>query len=127
VLQDPATLFSDMYIQLKGRPGSSQAHIGITNTTITVDGALTLIDDFAAGYGEADNLQYIRVGNFDEQLSDLDFVLEGTLLIDWTGAAPVRDEMGMHVKLTQIPEPASVIMVVMVSLSGLFIRRMFRK
>lgn len=127
VLQNPSEQFSDLYIQLKGRPETSQAYMSVSNTTITVEGsAVTDIDDFAAGYGEADGLRYIHINHSDEPLSEMDFVLAGTLYIDWTGETPSRDEMGMHIKMTQIPEPASIIMVILVSVTGLFIRRRFR-
>ena len=128
VLQNPATLFTDMHSPLKGRPDSSQAYLSISNTTITVEGSeVAGIDDFAAGYGVADELRYIHINLPVEPLSDLDYVLAGTLYIDWTGTTPSQDEVGMNVKLTQIPEPASIIMVILVSVSGLFIRRRFRE
>lgn len=124
-LLDPTLPFSDMYIQLKGRPSSSDAYISISNTTLTVEGFVSSIDAFAAGYGETAELQYVHINNSDGPLSDMDFILEGTLYIDWTGAVPSRDEMGMHVKMTQIPEPTSIVMVIMVSALGLLIRRKF--
>ena len=109
-LLSPTSLFSD---------------ISISNATVSVEGFVAGIDDFAAGYGEAAKPQYIHINNSDGQLSDMDFVLEGTLYIDWTGAVPSRDEMGMHVEMTQIPEPTSIVMVIMVSALGLLIRRKF--
>jgi len=53
-------------------------------------------------------------------------LLEGTLYIDWTGAVPPsRDKMGMRVKTTQIPEPASLLLVAMAGGLTVFIRRKF--
>ena len=109
-LLSPTSLFSD---------------ISISNATVSVEGFVAGIDDFAAGCGEAAKPQYIHINNSDGPLSDMDFVLEGTLYIDWTGAVPSRDEMGMHVEMTQIPEPTSIVMVIMVSALGLLIRRKF--
>lgn len=99
--------------------------ISISNTTFTLEGFVTRIDDFAAGCGETAEPQYIHINNSNGLLSDIDFVLEGTLYIDWTGAVPSRDEMGMRVEMTQIPEPASILLVAIVSGLGLFIRRKF--
>lgn len=99
--------------------------MSISNTTFTVEGFVTRIDDFAAGYGETAKPQYMHINYSDGQLSDMDFVLEGNLYIDWTGAVPSRDEMGIYVKMIQIPEPASILLVAMVSGLGLFIRRKF--
>jgi len=109
-LLNPISLFSD---------------ISISNATLSVEGFIAGSDDFAAGYGEAAKPQYIHINNSDGQLSDMDFVLEGTLYIDWAGAVSSRDEMVMQMKMTQIPEPASILLVAMVSGLGLFIRRKF--
>lgn len=132
VLQNPASSFTDMYIQLKGRPDTSQANMSIFNTTLSVEGIDIDIDDFAAGYGEVDDLRYIHLYESEGALCDMDFILAGKLNIDWSGEAPSRDAMGMHVKLSnfldpsRIPEPASIVMVLMASVTGLFIRRRFR-
>ncbi|MEN8255436.1 MAG: PEP-CTERM sorting domain-containing protein [Verrucomicrobiota bacterium] len=99
--------------------------ISISNTMFTLEGFVACIDDFAAGCGETAEPQYIHINNSDEPLSDMDFVLEGTFYIDWTGAVSSRGEMGMRVEITQIPEPASILLVAMVSGLGLFIRRKF--
>jgi len=109
-----------MYIQLKGRPSTSQAHISISDTTIDVGGTVYDIGDFAAGFGETAELMFIHISDFGGQLSDLGFVLTGTLNINWDGAAPSRDEMGMHVKVTQIPEPATIALL---GLGGLALLR----
>jgi hypothetical protein len=132
VLQNPATTFTDMYIQLKGRPDTSQANISIFNTTLSVEGTDIGIDEFAAGYGEIDDLRYIHLYESEGPLSDMDFILAGKLNIDWSGETLSRDAKGMHVELTnfldpsRIPEPASIVMVLMASVTGLFIRRRFR-
>ncbi len=96
-----------------------------SNATPSVEGFVDGIDGFVAGYGKAPKPQYIHLNHSDGQLSDMDFVLEGTLYIDWAGAVSSTDEMGMHLKMTQIPEPASILLVAMVSGLGLFIRRKF--
>lgn len=127
LLQDPGALFSEMYIQLK--TGAADSVISISNTTFNVGGSIVDIEDFTASGDRAhdvNGLQYIHVGSDGEPLSDLDFMLEGILFIDWSGQAPSNDSMGMHIKMTQIPEPASIIMIIFMSLSGLFIRRRFR-
>jgi hypothetical protein len=67
------------------------------------------------------------IGGLEEPLSEIDFLLEGKLSIDWSGESLAgRDESGFQLQLTQIPEPASILMVVLVSVSGIFIRRRFR-
>lgn len=126
VALNPETPFSDMYIQLKSRPDGSST--SITNTTFTLGAGEIGIAAFSATGETSDSkLQYVHINTSAGQLSDMDFILEGTLVFDWTGAVPSGEEdMGMHVKLIQIPEPASVFMIVLVSVSGLFIRRRFR-
>jgi len=94
---------------------------------ISVAGLVHAMDDFAAGYGEASDLQHIHIGNFDGPLSDMDFILSGPLFIDWDGVALGEEDMGMQMEMSQIPEPASIIMVLLVSGMGLFIRRRFRQ
>ena len=127
LLPEPAGLFTDLYIQLKGRPSSTDARIVMSDTTITVDGQMQSIDSFAAGHGEVADLRHIHIGGFPEPLFEIDFILEGKLSIDWSGAVPPsRDETGFHIKLTQIPEPASIFMILLISVSGIFIRRRFR-
>ena len=76
-----------------------------------MDGTDYAINDFAAGYGETSNLMYIHISDFVGRLCDVDFTLTGTLTINWTGAPPSRDEMGMHVKMTYIPEPATILLL----------------
>lgn len=131
MLMDQVPLFSDMYIQLK--TGHANALIAVSNATLTVGGAMIDVEDLCAFGDRASDqtgLQYVHI-NFDEAQSDLEFLLEGTLFIDWSGTAPSRDQMGMHLKMTRfglgsIPEPASIVMVILASLTGLLIRRRFR-
>jgi hypothetical protein len=120
ILTNPDKPFTDMYIQLKGRPSTSQAHISITGTTLDVGGTVYNIPDFAAGYGETADLMWIRISDFGVQLSDTAFNLSGTLNINWNGTAPSRDNMGMHVKMTEIPEPT---IICLLGLGGLLLRR----
>ncbi len=61
----------------------------------------------------------------DTQLSDMDFALQGVLYIDWTGAMPTNNVMGVQTEMSQIPEPATYLMILMVSGLGLFVRRRF--
>lgn len=114
-LLDPAAPFEEMYMDWSGG-------------MFGVSGVATGINVFAASLRENPEGRYIHTRNSDVPLSDLDFILSGPLHIDWTAAAsPSKEEIGMSAELmSQIPEPASIIMITLVSGLGLFIRRKFR-
>lgn len=126
ILSNPGPLFNDIFLQLSISDSYPLAYIGISNASVAIGGVdLLSLDDFAVGAGELETRQYLRISDTDRQLSDVDFILEGTLNIDWSGDAPERSHMAMYVKMVQIPEPASIAMVILVSATGLFIRRRF--
>lgn len=123
----PVALFADVLCILpEGRPDADHAYLSVLNTPLDAERSVAGIDDIAAGCEDTADLQNIRINTSDEQFPDMDFVLEGALYIDWTGTAISKDEMEMRVTMSQIPEPASIVMVIMVSGLGLIIRRRFR-
>lgn len=126
VVLNPDAPLSDLYIQLKARPSSSSTTL--PNATFSAGVFDADINPFAAsGNAENSQLQFVHINTSEGLLSEMDFLLEGTLIFDWSGAVPTGEEdMGMHIKMTQIPEPASIVMVLLVSVSALFIRRRFR-
>ena len=107
------TLYPDI-IRLEGLPDTSPAYLAMLNTTLDAEASADdSFDEIVAGYRENADLQYAHINNSDELLSDIDFVLEGALHIDWTGTVLIEEETGMNVTMSQIPEPASIIMVIM--------------
>lgn len=126
ILGGSGARLQDMCIQLEGLPGTPLDYISILNATLDEESAVDGFDEIIAGYRETADLQYAHINNSEGQLSDMDFLLEGTLYIDWTGTVPSNDETGMRVTMSQIPEPASIVMVIMVSGLGLIVRRRFR-
>jgi hypothetical protein len=128
LLPGTTSSFSDLFTPLKTK--SVDSLISNPKTTFTVQNTVVDIKDFVGsgnqGPRNPSSLPFAHVDRFDEPLSDLDLLLEGPLYIDWSGTALTNDEMGMNLKFTQIPEPASIAMVIMVSLTGLIIRRRFR-
>lgn len=118
--------FSDMYIQLKAY--QEETSVTVTNVSFNMGLEDIGIDSFSAIGADPEGMrQYMHLNTSEGLLSDMDFVLEGTLMFDWSGAVPTGEEdLGLHIKFTQIPEPASIAMVILTSMAGLFIRRRFR-
>jgi hypothetical protein len=110
----------------EGRPDTSPANGFLFNTAPDAEESVDSFDEIIAGYREAADLRYARISNSKGLLSDMDFLFEGTLHIDWTGTAPRQDESGIRATMNQIPEPASIVMVIMAGGLGLIIRRRFR-
>lgn len=112
---DPVAPFDEMYLDWSGN-------------IFGVSGVATGINVLAASLRENPEERYIHTRNSDVLLSDLDFILSGPLHIDWTASAlPSKEEIGLSTELmSRIPEPASIIMITLVSGLGLFIRRKFR-
>jgi hypothetical protein len=126
LLADPDTFFSQMFIHRKDRLVVPHANISVSTVMLNVDGANSQLTDLAAGAGAEPNLRYIHTTNTDRSLSDLDVILSGTLNIDWSGAAPSGGHTTLYANMTQIPEPASIALVILVSVTGLYVRRRFR-
>ena len=124
----PSGLFPPRHLSAlsEGRPDIFPANRSLLNTAPDAAESVDSFDEIIADYREAADLRYARISNSKGLLSDLDFLFEGTLHIDWTGTAPREDEKGIRATMNQIPEPASIVMVIMAGGLGLIIRRRFR-
>ena len=122
LLADPDTFFSETYARLKARPSTPAEKMFLSSIPPAPGGKA---DDLTAGDTFADPARYMQRVNTNG-FSDLDFILSGAINIDWSGVTPSGEAPALYGSLTQIPEPASIAMVVLVSLTGLFIRRRFR-
>lgn len=119
-------LLSDTYLNLTEGPEAPKHILALPDAPVDDVDFIASINEIVAMYGDADDRQHTLLHESKEPLSDIDFVLARTLHIDWSGTVSSRADTGLHVTISQIPEPASIILVIMVSGLGLIVRRRFR-
>lgn len=109
--------FTDIYIQLKGRPGDE---VLITLEDLEFDSGSGFVSvsgsDFDAGDGAVSDKTWIRLRDDGLLLSDVSWTLAGELTVTWAGSPPTGDLTAIDIKMVDdaafvpVPEPSTVLL-----------------